>query len=64
MANLPGPPRDVERIEVRPDQVTQRDPRPWPNWNLEHELWRYIVLSAVIVAVGLTVFLILVRIFS
>jgi hypothetical protein len=61
----PGvPDRAVERIVVHPDQVTQRDRRPWRVWSLEREVSRYLVISAVLVAVGVAVFVVLVHLFS
>jgi hypothetical protein len=61
-ANVPD--RAVERIVVHPDQVSQRDRRPWRIWSLEREVSRYLVISAILVALGVAVFLVLARLFS
>lgn len=44
---------EVEQIVVRPDQIEQRDPRPWLEASLLHVLIRWVAFSAIIVAAGL-----------
>lgn len=64
----PPPPsllkRTIERIIVTADQITQRDPRPYRLWSLDRELWRYIAISAVLVAIGVGTLTLLIRLFS
>jgi hypothetical protein len=50
--------RQVEHIVIRPDQVVQRDLRPWNRASLTLVVVRFLVLSALIVAAG-TVLLVL-----
>jgi len=42
----------VKKIVVHPDQITQRDRRPWSQSSLEDVIIRFVLVSAVIVAIG------------
>ena len=42
----------VKRIVVHPDQITQRDRRPWSQSSLEDVIIRFVLVSTVIVAAG------------
>ena len=42
----------VKKIVVHPDQIIQRDRRPWSQSSLEDVLIRCVLVSAVIVAIG------------
>ncbi|MDO8324252.1 MAG: hypothetical protein Q7T23_15080 [Phenylobacterium sp.] len=39
-------------VVVHPDQITQRDRRPWNQSSLENVVIRFILVSTVIVAIG------------
>jgi hypothetical protein len=45
-------PSPAQRIVVCPDQITQRDRRPWSQSSLEDVLIRFVLVSTVIVATG------------
>lgn len=42
----------VKKIVVHPDQITQRDRRPWSQSSLEDVLIRFVLVSTIIVATG------------
>ena len=42
----------VKRIVVHPDQITQRDRRPWSQSSLEDVIIRFVLVSTVIVAIA------------
>lgn len=41
-----------KKIVVHPDQITQRDYRPWSQSSLEDVLFRFVLVSTIIVATG------------
>ena len=42
----------VKKIVVHPDQITQRDRRPWSQSSLEDVIIRFVLVSTLIVATG------------
>jgi len=42
----------IKRIVVHPDQITQRDRRPWSQSSLEDVIIRFVLVSTVIVAIA------------
>jgi len=49
-ARTKAPPTKL--VVVHPDQITQRDRRPWNQSSLEHVVIRFVLVSTGIVALG------------
>jgi len=45
----------AKRILVTPDQVSQRDPRPWRRGTFAQLVAGYLLLSAIVVGVGVLI---------
>ena len=58
------PARRIKRIVVHPDQVSQPDRRPWRRTSLTQVVGRFLLMSAAIVAIGVAILALGLRLLS